>query len=296
MRRRATNSEQRAAFTIIELLIVLAIIGTLIALLLPAVQRVRDAAYRTVSMNNLRQISLGSTNFAENHGGQFPGLSGWVPDHLFESFFVAIMPYVEQGSLYEELTEGPSPSDHHAVKLYLNPADPTASLDSTAVTSYAANAQVFIDGPRLENAFPDGTSNTIGFAEHYARCGIASFSWFRPVPVLPIPTDWLRRATFADNGPLVLSLNPYNASAYQDAYPVTSGDPPFSVGSVRGLTFQVRPAITECDPRLAQTPHAGGMLVALLDGSVRTLTQGMSETTYWAAVTPDKGESLGPDW
>ncbi|HVS36313.1 MAG TPA: H-X9-DG-CTERM domain-containing protein, partial [Gemmataceae bacterium] len=81
-----------------------------------------------------------------------------------------------------------------------------------------------------------------------------------------------------------------------DAYPIPSGNPPTPVGSIAGLTFQVAPRIADCDPRLAQTPHPSGMLVALGDGSVRTLSRGMSPTTYWAAVTPAGGEVLGADW
>jgi len=80
----------------------------------------------------------------------------------------------------------------------------------------------------------------------------------------------------------------------KDIYPITIDR--VSKGSVGGLTFQVRPALSDCDPRLAQTPHREGMLVSLGDGSVRTLAAGMSGTTYWAAVTPAAGEVLGLDW
>ena len=61
-------------------------------------------------------------------------------------------------------------------------------------------------------------------------------------------------------------------------------------------TFQTVPSIRNCNPALAQTPHRSGMLVAMGDGSVRILAPGMSEATYWAAVTPAGGEILGPDW
>ena len=54
--------------------------------------------------------------------------------------------------------------------------------------------------------------------------------------------------------------------------------------------------MSDCDPHLAQTPHSGGMLAAMCDGSVRTLAGGMSPATYWGAVTPDGGEVLGSDW
>jgi len=50
-----------------------------------------------------------------------------------------------------------------------------------------------------------------------------------------------------------------------------------------------------CDPSLAQTPHRGGMLVAMGDGSVRTVSPGVDVGIYWSAVTPAGGESGGLD-
>ena len=84
----------------------------------------------------------------------------------------------------------------------------------------------------------------------------------------------MRRATFADK-------------SLDDVVP---GNP------VPNETFQVMPSLADCNPRVAQTPHANGMLVALADGSVRTLAPGISPATYWGAVTPNGGEVLGNDW
>ena len=73
---------------------------------------------------------------------------------------------------------------------------------------------------------------------------------------------------------------------------MTSGYPPTSAGSAPGWTFQVRPKLAECNYRVAQTPHTGGMLVAMFDGSVRTLGPGTSASVYWGMVTPAGGEVL----
>jgi hypothetical protein len=65
-----------------------------------------------------------------------------------------------------------------------------------------------------------------------------------------------------------------------------------------GSIFQVQPTpfLGNCDPTRASTAHAGGILVALVDGSVRTLARSMSGATWWVAVTPAGGEVLGSDW
>ncbi len=75
-------------------------------------------------------------------------------------------------------------------------------------------------------------------------------------------------------------------------YPITVGAAPVSRGS-RGRIFQVAPKLTECDYRVPNTPHRAGMVTLLCDGSVRTLSPSIAETTFWGLVTPDRGEVLG---
>jgi hypothetical protein len=92
-------------------------------------------------------------------------------------------------------------------------------------------------------------------------------------------------------------------------YPITVAG--VTTPSRAGMTFQTTPrhrgttglfiendgpiplSPSYCDPTVAQTPHSGGMLVGLADGSVRTLSSGMSTSAYWAAVTPLGGEVFG---
>lgn len=280
--------KNRTGFTLLELIVVVAIIALLIGLLLPAIQKVRSAAIRASSQNNLKQISLATHNYAAANNDRFPGIVNLVPGNnpsLTYSVFGAILPLIESGAVWRDMRS----TTGYVVRLYLSPADPTLNdPDSSRYgshISYAANAHGFKLDARLSASFPDGMSNTIAFAEHYARCRGVEFDYVMAWDSWPLQ----RRATFAD-GPQTYALG---WPAHGDVYPVTSGNPPRTTGSLRGLTFQVRPdPKTECRPGLAQTPHQSGMLSALFDGSVRTIAPGVAPHIYWGAVTRDGGEVL----
>src|SRR6476620_10969827 len=93
------------AFTLVELLIVIAIIGVLVALLLPALQAAREAARRITCESNLKQVVLAAQGYADAHVGPLP----WVVDTKpvgptgaqIQSFFYALLPYVEEEPLHD---------------------------------------------------------------------------------------------------------------------------------------------------------------------------------------------------
>jgi prepilin-type N-terminal cleavage/methylation domain-containing protein len=287
------RTNPRNAFTLIELLVVIAILAILIGLLSVGVQRVRASAVRLESMNQMKQIMLAAHQFSSIHSGKVPGMSNRID--LFDggAFFISILNYVDPSQFIwiDDTVNHKTPPDKilHYVRLYMSPDDPSFAHypDSSNPNrymgncSYAANAQALKEVPRIESGFPDGTSNTIALAEHYARCS-NQYDFGYNVGNSTHSGDFTnvtlsRRASFAD-------------AEYGDVLAKTSGKPPSSTGSVPGKIFQVAPGVEDCDGSIPQTPHAGGMLTGYIDGSIRTTAGSVAPSVFWALVTASGGE------
>lgn len=278
----------RYGVSLLELLVVVAIVALMIGLLLPAIQKVRSAAARINEMNKLRQMGLAVNSFAGAHSGRLPDLEGRQPSGG-DSVLGELLPYLEGIDRKKSLS-----ARYYQPAYFRSSYDPSFAIPSpredAGDCSYAVNALAFRGGPPLGAGFPDGTSNTIGISHHYARCGITAFSSVLPRygcldeqdREVPCNNPSIRSATFAD-------------SRSDDVQPVTYGNPPATRPSAPGRTFQLRPALDECDYRVPQALSASGLMVCMLDGSVRTAAPAVSTNLFWGAVTPAGGEVLG-DW
>jgi prepilin-type N-terminal cleavage/methylation domain-containing protein len=289
-----------AAFTLIELLVVIAIIAILIALLVPAVQKVREAAARTQIINNLKQCAL-ALHSCNDVNRKLPPLGGTFGSAVVtRSISIHLLPYIEQGPLYTLILTQMPPTTA-TIPPYLAPLDFTAT-DGQRIQNFAANVRVFTDegvgrstfarvsytptaqtgNAGIPRTFTDGTSNTVVFATRYANSGTA--------------------------GPgAVNNYSQYDCGSGGVIPSLVVAFPAFGAGALAGSPTATTPTGWQLAPTLSQVSAAGyaqaaqsfgtgGMQIGLGDGSVRSVSPSISSNTWNDAVQPNDGVVLGSDW
>lgn len=291
--------DRRPAFTLIELLVTMTIIAILIGLLLPAVQKVREAAARIKCGHSIGQVALAAHNGHDAFQSFPPGIGYWPGPSAYGTFHFHLLPFMEQSPLYEQsfyqgfYFVGNNQVFAQPVKNFICPSDPSTAdgqaMDTDGnnwgVTCYAANVQVVCsvnssgslitpqNYASLANSFPDGTSNTMLLTEKYAQCFNNNY---------PAGGDfWGYFITGSD-------LKPYHPG-FEISWNA------YSIGPASKFLVQPNPYNGGCDPTLASSPHVGGAQIALADGSVRFLSSSATMYAWWYLCTPAGGEVLPPD-
>ncbi|MBA4188147.1 MAG: hypothetical protein C0467_09030 [Planctomycetaceae bacterium] len=319
-------------FTLIELLVVIAIIAVLIGLLLPAVQKVRDAVARMKCQNNLKQLGLALHNH-EVALGHYPMLGDYTThgSSVYWSIQTRLLPYCEQGSL-QSLIDFSRPISEQPqvarvrVPYLLCPSEPNDRERPDGPTfvhyplNYAANAGVWhlfappqgastgafvLNRATRFSDMTDGLSNTLGFAEVKAFTPYLRDGASPAVPGVAVPSAPADLAAYfgvgefkADSG----HTEWVDARVHQTGF-TTTFPPNAKVQHVAGgVTYDVdfnshREGRSATLPTYAvvtsRSYHTGGVNAALMDGSVRYVRDSTTQDAWRAVGTRAGGEVLG---
>jgi prepilin-type N-terminal cleavage/methylation domain-containing protein len=261
---------RRSGFTLIELLVVIAIIAILIGLLLPAVQKVREAASRTQSQNNLHQMVIAVHDYASSLDNKLP--IGSADPVTGGTIFWSILPYMEGDTIVKNQTPVFA-SANTFFKSYYAPLDATTGSGKPGI-SYAANLGFDNQYPfncNLPGSLPAGTSQTVGFAEK----GAQTSSGYRP---------WAKTAT--GSGPYANTGAPAVGGDWTWSYVSPGPDPTGDLEQLNGI-------VTVTTKATAYT--AAGGQIGMMDGSVRGVA---TQQASWGSASSFTGRTgpLGSDW
>jgi prepilin-type N-terminal cleavage/methylation domain-containing protein/prepilin-type processing-associated H-X9-DG protein len=324
---------RRAAFTLIELLVVIAIIAILIGLLLPAVQKVREAAARIQCGNHLKQIGLAVHAYHDANNG-LPPQATWAVGSTFSGYSVhaRILPFIEQDNLHRlvNFTAGyASQPDicRTRIKLYRCPSDPKdqTRLDGGVEfypTNYGFSIGTWLGldqatarggdgafGYNLTHTFgaiSDGLSNTLAAADVKSFTPALLDGGQPAAPNTPPPATPAQVVAYGGTfDPDYCHTQWVTGRTLQSGLTTTfppNTRVPYTTG---GVTYDVDWTSARVGPGnpqhtyrvvTARSFHPNGVNALLLDGSVRFVSSSITQATWRAVGTRGGDEVLGVEW
>ncbi len=290
------SENRQRGFTLIELLVVIAIIAILIALLLPAVQQAREAARRSSCKNNMKQLGLALHNYHDVHSA-FPSgrMRTAASEYLGHQTHTMLLPYFDQAPLYNQMdfTIGFNSAPNFAagetvLTALLCPSNPTTEgVDYTGGHAGADAARTHYVGISDTGTGRRGSSSIV------VSNGDGLFFWNSRVKIRDIIDGTSNTLAFCE----VVSTGAGTLGspawiAYGDGIGTVNGiNAPWQTnGGIMPLTHNMYNGDAFSGPA---SFHTGGCHFTLADGSVRFLSENMSQTVLTALTTRAGGETVG---